>query len=131
MSGTGQKGSSAPAYLTPMAPGQPIGETADGKAILPSFYFSQMIVRILAYLGQPVGSSSSGGGDTLTIGEQIAALQELITLLSSPTCPPLPWRGDLPRSKTSFLAFEYQCDVLPIPTRQRRRKRSRRGVCDQ
>ena len=81
MSGTGQKGSSAPAYLTPMAPGQPIGETADGKAILPSFYFSQMIVRILAYLGQPVGSSSSGGGDTLTIGEQIAALQESITLL--------------------------------------------------
>ena len=83
MSGTGQKGSSAPAYLTPMAPGQPIGETADGKAILPSFYFSQMIVRILAYLGQPVGSSSSGGGGTLTIGEQIAALQESITLLES------------------------------------------------
>ena len=83
MSGTGQKGSSAPAYLTPMAPGQPLGETADGKAILPSFYFSQMIVRILAYLGQPVGSSSSGGGGTLTIGEQIAALQESITLLES------------------------------------------------
>lgn len=83
MSGTGQKGSSAPAYLTPMAPGQPIGETADGKAILPSFYFSQMIVRILAYLGQPVANSGSGGGGTLTIGEQIAALQDAITLIES------------------------------------------------
>lgn len=85
MSGTGQKGSSAPTHLTPMAMDQPIGQTAKGETILATPYFGQMITRILAYLGQPVssGGSGGGGGTNLTIGEQINNLQTAVELLAA------------------------------------------------
>lgn len=83
MSGSGQSGSGAPSHLTPIAMDQPIGMSEDGKAVLPTYWFGQMITRILAYLGQPVSGSGSSGGSNLTIGEQIAALQTSIDILES------------------------------------------------
>ena len=83
MSGTGQSHTGAPKVLTPIAIDQPIGNTVDGKAVLPTFYFGQMIQRILAYLGQPVATRSTGSGGNPTIGEQLTALNNSVTQLEA------------------------------------------------
>lgn len=69
MSGTGIPDFLAPTRLTPVAADQAIGTAADGSSIMPSMYFSQMIQRILSYLGQP---ASSVDGQTLT--DQVIAV---------------------------------------------------------
>jgi hypothetical protein len=88
MSGTGQKNTSAPDRLTPMSGDQPIGQTADGRPVLASMWFNQLIVRILAYLGQPSSSSGTTGGgggigSSLTISEQVTQLSNTISEPSS------------------------------------------------
>lgn len=72
MSGTGVPDNSAPTVLTPMIPDQPIGNTRAGEQVYPSFWFSQTLLRILAYLGQPNGSGS-------TVSQQISNIGDIIT----------------------------------------------------
>lgn len=68
MSGTGHNDFLAPTRLTPVAADQPIGQMVGGQ-VMPSMFFSQMIQRILAYLGQP---AQSADGQTLT--DQVIAI---------------------------------------------------------
>jgi hypothetical protein len=86
MSGTDQNNTSAPTRLTPIAGDQPIGTDADGRPIAPTFYFFQMIQRILAYLGQPGSSGTAGGpatsGSSLTVSEQLTQLTQAVLTFS-------------------------------------------------
>ena len=85
MSGTGQRNTAAPTRLTPIANDQPIGQSSDGQTLVfGSPYFTQMITRILAYLGQPTSSSNlttTVGGNTtnLTVTEQLSQLQTIVS----------------------------------------------------
>lgn len=81
-------GGGAPTRLTPMSMDQPIGHTrgeAGNVEVWPSPYFAQVIVRILAYLGQPLSPGGSGGGSNSTIGEQILVLQESMPVTYDPS----------------------------------------------
>jgi|SRR5580700_2732027 hypothetical protein len=86
MSGTGQRNTAAPTRLTPIATDQPIGQSAGGETLIfGSPYFTQMITRILAYLGQPGSGTGAvtSGGTTLTISEQLSQLQTSVATLQA------------------------------------------------
>lgn len=87
MSGAGQT-SGAPTFLTPIAVDQPIGRDAEGRDVGATMYFSQMIQRILSYLGQPAqatGGGGSGGITNLTVSQQLTNIQnEISNLRASP-----------------------------------------------
>lgn len=72
MSGTGVPDFLAPTRLTPVAADQAIGKGADGSDVMPSMYFSQMIQRILSFLGQPASSSNG-----TTLSDQVVAVTEI------------------------------------------------------
>jgi hypothetical protein len=83
MSGTSST-SSAPNKLTPVSGDQPIGTDVNGQRVMMSPWFNQTITRILAYLGQPGGSTTSLGGATtnLTVSQQLSNLSSAVTSLA-------------------------------------------------
>ena len=87
MSGTGTEDFRAPTRLTPIAGDQPIGyydEAAGG--VLPSTYFTQMLQRIISYLGQPTENNPPGQ----TISSQVGDLNELVALAANGPGPAVP-----------------------------------------
>lgn len=109
MSGTNAPPNQAPTVILTMLGNQPIGIDTEGKPVLPTMPFVQMVQRIVSYLGQPVPSSDVGGRSGVTLSQQMAVANGSIQGLTAER----PTGGDLRQDIQDLQQVVVRQDILP------------------
>lgn len=107
MSGTGQEDFRAPTRLTPIAGDQPIGTGDSAGQVRPSMYFTQLIQRLLSYIGQPTTGNVTGQ----TLSSQVGELNIGFTIIENSPGPAAPSIN----ARVSALESASARAISPVP----------------